>query len=971
MFVDDATRHATVAAIAFEDAGEHSVKGKAAPLRLHRAQRVIGGASGTQLRTGLEPPFVGRAAELRLIKDLFHASVDRGVARLVGVTGPAGVGKTRLGTELSHYVDGLATEVLWHFGRCLSFGDGVAHWALAEMVRQRLGIAEDAPADEADARIADGLRHWIADPDERERIGEALRALLGTAEPALSREELFAAWRLFFERLAERDPVVLVFEDMHWADDGLLDFLERLLDWSAEHPIFVCCFARPEIAERRPGWPGAVANATGLALAPLDAERIGELLDGTVSGLPGGLRARIVEHSEGIPLYAVETVRALADRGALASGDAGLAASAQIGELDVPPSLHSLLAARLDALAGDERELIRAMAVFGSRFARASAGALTSFPEGRLDEALASLVGREILSIATDPLSPERGQYAFAQGMLRTVAYEMIGRRDRKALHLAAAEHLRASATGERDELAEVIAAHLVGAHRAAAGDPDEDELRAGAIAALRTASQRAAGLGAPESGARALRTAAEIATDPGERAELTAAAGWLEANAGNYEAALSLLEGAAAAHLDAGREREAARLAGSIGHVRGRLGADDAATIGPMREALAILGDDELDPDVAALWCDLGRALLFTGHAEEAGELFDRSLGAAEALELHELTCRALDLKAIHMEYLGRFAEARALHEAAFEISQRHRVSRGHVALTNLAVLLVTQDMPGAVEACERGLAASRRRGDRSGESLAIGNLMAAWLYTGDWEASAELAGRALAEDLDRPDVEYIHQQHGLLRVFRGELDAARLSLEGAAALGPRADIEARHAYVTLDGLLAIAAGDQERGLELLAATAREGFESQGASSENVRLAWPGAVGAALALGRLGEARELVELLARMSPGLVAPLLRAELERARGLLAAAEGEAGKAEESLAAAVEALTELDYPFWVARATADLAELMIANGRGTEAALRLERVIEDLVELRAEPELTRARALIERAVTGDAR
>ena len=246
----------------------------------------------------------------------------------------------------------------------------------------------------------------------------------------------------------------------------------------------------------------------------------------------------------------------------------------------------------------------------------------------------------------------------------------------------------------------------------------------------------------------------------------------------------------------------------------------------------------------------------------------------------------------------------------------------------------------------------------------------MAGWLYAGEWDSSAELAGRALAEDLDRPDVEYIHQQHGLLRVFRGELEAARLSLEGAAALAPRADIEARHAYVTLDGLLAFAADQPERGLELLAATAREGFESQGASSENVRLAWPGAVGAALALGRLDEARELIDLLAQMRPGLVAPLLRAELERARGLLAAAEGELDRAAALLADAVEALTELDYPFWVARATGDLAEVLIDAGRGTEAALRLEQVIEPLVALRAQPELDRARTLIERAVTAGA-
>ena len=970
VFVDATTRQGASAAVAFEDAGEHSVKGKAEPLQLYRALRVIGGAAGTRLRTGLEPPFVGRAAELRLIKDLFHASVDRRVARLVGVSGPAGVGKTRLGTEFDNYVDGLAVEVLWHFGRCLAFGDGVAYWALADMVRQRLEIPESTPAAEVDSRIVAGLERWVSDAADRERIAEAFGALLGTAEPGLVREELFAAWRLFFERLADRDPVVLLFEDMHWADEGLLDFLEQLLDWSGEHPIFVCCFARPELSERRPGWPTGVANATAVALEPLAAGEIGELLDGTVSGLPGPLRGRIVAHAEGMPLYAVETVRALADRGVLGEREDGLAPTAEIGELEVPPSLHSLLSARLDALAPAERDLVRSMAVFGARFSRASAAALSGLPEDRLDEVLASLVGREILSIATGPLSPERGQYAFAQSMLRAVAYDMIGRRDRKALHLAAAEHLGANAPGEREEVAEVVSAHMLGAFRAAAGDPDEEELRGRAIATLRLAAQRAANVGSPEAAARSLLTAAEITADERERAELTAEAGWQSADAGNYAAAAEQLERAAADHAAAGRERDAARLAGSIGHVRGRLGTDDFA-IEPMRAALEVLGDDDRDPDVAALWCDLARALLFTGRAEEAAPLLDRSLGAAEALELHDLTLRALDLKAIYMEYLGRFTEARALHEAAIDIGGRHRVSRGHVALTNVAVLLVTQDMPGAVEACERALAASRHRGDRSGETLAISNLMAALLYAGDWDASAEGAARAIADDVRRPDVEYVHQQLGLLRVLRGDLDGAKASLEGAAALAPRDDIEARHTYEALAGWVAVADGDRERGLEILSKTSREAFEAQGASSENVRLTWPAAVEAALALGRTDEARSLIDLLAGMPAGLVSPLLRAELERARGLLATTQGDLEEAERRLASAVDALAELDYPFWVARATADLASVLIEAGRGAEAALRAEAAVELLVALEAEPELVRARELLERAITAQAR
>ena len=923
VFVDAATRRAAAAAIEFEDVGEHPVKGKAEPLELYRARRVVAGVAGSQLRLGPEPPFVGRAAELRLIKDLFHASVDRRVARLVGVTGPAGVGKTRFGTELSNYVDGLAVEVLWHSGRCLSFGDGVANWALAEMVRQRLGITEDAAADAVTRLLADGLERWIADPDERERVSEALGVLLGIADPGLAREELFAQWRLFFERLAEHDPVVLLFEDMQWADEGLLDFLAQLLEWSAEHPIFILGFARPELAERRPGWPTDAAGATALTLAPLAPTEIGELLDGIAAGLPVALRQRIVEQAAGMPLYAVETVRALADRGALAPGVAGLEPTGEIDELEVPPSLHSLLSARLDALSAPERELVKALAVFGSRFPRASAAALTDLEPDRLDEVLATLVGRGILTISTDPLSPERGQYAFAQGMLRAVAYEMIGRRERKPLHLAAAEHLRAAFPNRGEEVAELIAAHLLGAYRAAAGDPDEDELRERSIDALRLAAQRAATVGGLEAGERALRTAIELSPDERERAELTEEAGRMAAAAGRYEAALELLERAAAEHRAAGRARDAARLGGPIAHARGRLG-DYAATIGPMREALTELGDDDDDPDVAGLRCDLARALLFTGHADEAGELLDRALVAAEALELHELTCRALDLKAIHMEYLGRFVEAGALHEAAYEVGERHRVARPHVALANAAVLRVTQDMPGAVEACEAALAAARQRGDRSGESIAICNLMAARLFTGEWDEAIAVGERTVADDPERPDVEYVQQQLGLLRVHRGELEAARMALGAMAALEHSDDVEARHCHATLAGLIAVAEGDLDDGLALLAATAREGFESQGASSENARLAWPAAVDAALALGRLAEARALTELLTEQPPGLLAPLLRAELERARARLAAAAGDERGAEAGFEAALEQLGGLGYRFWIARADDDLGE-----------------------------------------------
>ncbi len=291
VWVDEVTRQATSAVIAYEDVGEHTVKGKAEPLRLWRATRVVAGEAGSQREEGLEAPFVGRESELRLVKELFHAGVERNAIRLVAVSGPAGTGKTRLRWEFFKYIDGLADYVLWHSGRCLSYGEGVAYWALAEMVRQRLGIPEEALPDEVEAKLDAGLTSWILDAAEREFLSPRLGALLGVAEPGLAREDLFAGWRLFFERLAEHDPVALIFEDLQWADEGLLDFIDHLLDWSSDHPIFVLTFARPELAERREGWPTGRRGATLLSLEPLGDEAMTQLLYGLVDGLPASVRA--------------------------------------------------------------------------------------------------------------------------------------------------------------------------------------------------------------------------------------------------------------------------------------------------------------------------------------------------------------------------------------------------------------------------------------------------------------------------------------------------------------------------------------------------------------------------------------------------------------------------------------------------------------------------------------------------------
>ena len=259
VWVDETTRSLTSAAVTYTEAGEHLLKGKSEPIRLHAARAIVASVGGAQRVDGLEAPFLGRDHELRLVKELFHAAVDEGRSRLVAVSGLAGVGKTRLAWEFEKYTDGIRAVVRWHRGRVLSYGDGVSFWALAEMVRARLGVTDGEPSTAVDEKLTVGLERLVADPNEREWLRPRLAALLGLGgradEPtSFGRDDLFSAWATFLERVSEGDnSVVLVFDDMQYADPDLLDFLDHLLE-TARFPLFVLTLARPELTDVRPGW---------------------------------------------------------------------------------------------------------------------------------------------------------------------------------------------------------------------------------------------------------------------------------------------------------------------------------------------------------------------------------------------------------------------------------------------------------------------------------------------------------------------------------------------------------------------------------------------------------------------------------------------------------------------------------------------------------------------------------------------
>ena len=385
------------------------------------------------------------------------------------------------------------------------------------------------------------MAEFVSDPDERRWIEPRLAHLLGLAEaPAGDREELFSAWRAFFERISSQGPTVMVFEDLQWADPGLIDFVESILEWSRNHPLMVIALARPELIDRRPNWGAGQRSFTSLHLEPLSDLAMGELLDGFVQGLPEEVSAKLLERAEGVPLYAVETVRMLVDRGVLLEHGGTYSVTGELGSLEIPETLQALIASRLDGLPSEQRSLLQDAAVLGNSFATEALAVVHGGDRATLEANLRDLVRKEFLGLDTDPRSPERGQYGFVQGLIGEVASSTLAKRDRSAKHLAVARHFESL---DDDELSAVVAAHFLEAHRASLEGPEAEEIAAAARDWLSRAGRRALSLGSPEQALGLFEQALEVPAGGSERAALLELAGEAAQRASDDDAALVHLE--------------------------------------------------------------------------------------------------------------------------------------------------------------------------------------------------------------------------------------------------------------------------------------------------------------------------------------------------------------------------------------------------------------------------------------------
>ncbi|MFN8622985.1 MAG: AAA family ATPase [Chloroflexota bacterium] len=782
VLVGESTQRASSAAIAYEPAGAQSLKGKESPIPAFRALRVVAEVGGRNRQEGLEAPFVGRDDEMRALKDLFHATARDRRVRLVSVVGPAGIGKSRLAWEFLKYGDGLADDLWWHQGRSPSYGHGVAFWALGEMVRGRCRLRETDDERTTRARVTETVEANVPDPAERAWITPALLALLGIGDRGAAPDQLFAAWRTFFERLAQTAPVVMLFEDLHWADQGTLDFIDHILDWTRDLPILIVTLARPELLDRRTDWGAGRRLFTSLFLEPLPEPVMRELLAGLVPGLPERAVRSIVTRADGMPLYAVETVRMLLADGRLRAVDGRYEPVGDLSELAVPETLTALIASRLDALDPADRSLLQDAAVLGQSFTPAALAALANLPEPDLERRLRGLVRREILVLQADPRSPERGQYVFVQALIREVAYNTLSKRDRKAKHLAAARWFENLGS---DELAGALARHYLAAWQATPEGPEADALAGQARLALKAAAERSMGLYAHEQAIGLFADALTVTTDPLERSLLLERAAAASNLAATHERTEELGRQAIAAAQEAGdllaEARAIRRVAASLG---GRERLRESADL--LEAGLARIGHLRPHRDVLQLDRLLANRLVSLDDRPRALELIESVLLAAERSGDEELFLEGLQTRGGYLTEVGRIMEALALFDAV--VRQAPGIGREDLyasAASERSVWSIEIDPRGSLASFRQLIDFGRRTANRVSVISNAGNAAEIAVRTGEWGWAEAAIHDVLREDLQAIQRISVLENVTNLSALRGEDPTPLIAEAEALAAG------------------------------------------------------------------------------------------------------------------------------------------------------------------------------------------
>jgi hypothetical protein len=696
----------------------------------------------------------------------------------VTLVGVPGIGKSRLVSELLADVEQGPDITYWRQGRSLPYGDGVTFWALSEMVKAQAGVLEDDDPGTAAEKLGRAIRDLIADEAEAEWVERYVRPLVAASAEAVPadnrRTEAFAAWRRFFEAIAEVQPLVLVFEDLHWADDALLDFVDHLAGWASGVPLLVLAMARPELLDRRAGWGGGKPNAVTLSLSPLSDEETARIVSGVLerSVLPAETQQTLLVRAGGNPLYAEQYAHMLAERGEI--------------EGDVPETVHGIIAARLDLLSAEEKRLLQDAAVIGKTFWVGALAAMTGLERWSLEERMHALERREFVQRARRSSLSGETELLFRHVLVRDVAYGQIPRAVRAEKHRRAAEWIETLA--RPDAHAEMLAHHHSAAlEYAEAAGAASDELRERARLALRGAGDRALALNAFAASARFYGRALELwPAEDRERPHLLLAYGKALhiAEAGGDEA-LSEAAAALARVGEAGLAAEAEALLADLAVERRH--SEQAER--HLERAFAHAAHAEDSSAKAYVFSSASRHMALTGAAD-AMRVSLETLALAERLGLQEIRARTLtNIGLVHMAE-GRGDHAVAMWEQAMELSRRINAPRELLrAVNNLdAYQSFYGDAASAIQLAAQVRELAARYGDSFFASQAKFQEGRDLYWLGRW-------GDALSvfdAHLQAPDV-YGHEVWDL--VFRAKCLLARGENARAARDAERIDALARAA--------------------------------------------------------------------------------------------------------------------------------------------------------------------------------
>ncbi len=671
ILVGDATRRSTERAIEFAEHAPIDAKGKSAPVAVWE---VVQARSAFGVDVDLAPAtrLVGRQSELGQLTHALERARGTRDPQLVTIVGVPGMGKSRLVQELSLVVERDPELIRWRQGRSLPYGEGVSFWALGEMVKAEAGILETDSAEAARTKLAQSVTESCAGSDAA-WVDQSLRALIGLAEESDTGDrgsDPFPAWRRYLEGLADERPTVLVFEDLHWADDGLLDFVDALVDWATDVPLLVVASARPELLARRPDWGGGKPNAVTLSLAPLSERETAELVHALLERavLPAEVQAAVLARAGGNPLYAEEFARLVGER-----GSAG-------GDLPVPDTVQALIAARLDALEPSAKRLLQDAAVVGKVF---WPGALGSEPA---EDVLHGLERRELIRRERRSSVEGEAQYAFRHVLVRDVAYGEIPRAARAAKHERVAAWIES--LGRGDEASELLAHHYASAlDYAQAAGIDTSELVVRARPVFVEAGNRARSLGALQAAGRFYEAALDLLDEHDSAwAEIVVERAYALTWAGVEE--FGPVDEASDIFRAAGAKQQAARAEIALGErewLRLRRESADAH----FAAAEELVAGADLTPAKAMAVAELARFAVLGDTNERAIELADEAIAAAEQLDIRHVRGHALNSRGIARVAVGERDAGLADIEASLEIARDTDAAELLRSLGNLASIL------------------------------------------------------------------------------------------------------------------------------------------------------------------------------------------------------------------------------------------------------------------------------------------